>query len=54
MQQDVLIYGYNSPHYAQILRGNSVEIPWAKPKRRKVRSAASVQTVFDPHVCGVA
>jgi hypothetical protein len=44
LQQDFLIYGYHSAHYAQTVCGNSVEIPWTKPKRRKLRSAAPVQT----------
>jgi hypothetical protein len=37
------IYGYHSTHYARTVYGNSVEIPWAKPERRKLRSAAPVQ-----------
>jgi hypothetical protein len=49
MQQDFffLIYGYHFAHYARIVRGNSVENPWAKPKRRKLRRAAPVQTGKD-------
>jgi hypothetical protein len=44
MQQNVLIYGYHSAHYVQTVRINSVEIAWAKPKQRKLRSAAPFQT----------
>jgi hypothetical protein len=43
LQRDFLIYGYHSAHYAWTVHGNSVESPWAKPKRLKVRSAAPVQ-----------
>jgi hypothetical protein len=39
-----LIYGYHSAHYARTVRVNYVEIPWAMPKRRNLRSAAPVQT----------
>jgi hypothetical protein len=52
MQQDFfLICGYHSAHYAQTVSGNSADIPWAKSKRRKLRSAVLVQTGLDPMVC---
>jgi hypothetical protein len=54
MQQDFLIYGYISTNYERIVCENSVEIPWAKPKRHTLQSAAQwVQTGKVDAVCTI-